>query len=30
MNNLFSLEISDTNNGLGLLEGDEVIVSTIE
>lgn len=30
MNNLFSLEISDTNSGLGLLEGDEVIVSTIE
>ncbi|WP_146551208.1 hypothetical protein [Rummeliibacillus sp. SL167] len=30
MNKLFSLEISNTNNGLGLLEGDGVIVSTIE
>lgn len=30
MNNLFSLEISNTNSVLGLLEGDEVIVSAIE
>lgn len=30
LNNLFTLEISNTNSVLGLLEGDEVIVSAME